>query len=407
MTHELTALPPGSVLVHLGPHKTGSSALQSTLHHQRADLLEHGVLYPGSDLRHYRAEWALTGRQPRGTHRVPPERWDELVEEVRGAAAMRVCISSEGFAAAEPPALEKLVRDLGAHRVHVLMSARRLDRLLPSAWQQRVQGSHERRSYETWLREVLDGAPERGPRRKFWRNHDLEVLLRRWTAALPPERVLVVVVDENDRSAQQRTFEQLLGLPAGFLVPGPRENRSLSYERVELFRRINGVFDEQGWSHQHRLKLVTRGLQRGLVDAEREPSERPVPVLPRWAADRVAELSNARVAAVRSSGAQVIGDLELLRLPPRDSPDDVPEKPDDIPIEVATRAVEELVAAAIRLEATARKQAVREERRALRARGRKPRKRRPAVRTVDSLSSKELLRIVARRQRARLLGRRR
>ncbi|MFP5335958.1 MAG: hypothetical protein ACLGIV_11680 [Actinomycetes bacterium] len=407
MTHELTALPLGSVLVHLGPHKTGSSALQSTLHHQRSALLEHGVLYPGTDQRHYRAEWALTGRQPRGTHRVPPVRWDELVEEVRASSADRVCISSEGFAAAEPSAVEKLVRDLGEDRVHVVLSARRLDRLLPSAWQQRVQGSHERRSYDMWLRKVLDGDPMRGPHRKFWRNHDLEVLLRRWTAALPPERVLVMVVDEDDRSAQLRTFEQLLGLPAGLLVPGPRENRSLSYDRVELLRRINAVFHEHGWSHQHRLKLVTRGLQRGLLGAEREQSERGVPDLPRWAADRVAELSNARVDAVRSSGARVIGDLELLRPPPRDLPDDVPEEPDDIPIEVATRAVEELVAAAVKLEATARKQAVRQERRSRRARRRRPRRRRPAARSVDDLSSKELLRVVARRQRARLLGRRR
>lgn len=407
MTHELTALPPGSVLVHLGPHKTGSSALQSTLHRQRADLLEHGVLYPGTDLRHYRAEWALTGRQPRGTHRVPPERWDELVEEVRSSPVDRVCVSSEGFAAAEPPAVEKLVRDLGADRVHVLMAARRLDRLLPSAWQQRVQGSHERRTYDAWLQEVLDGDPERGPRRKFWRNHDLDVLLRRWTTVLPPERVLVMVVDEDDHSVQLRTFEQLLGLPGGFLVPGPRENRSLTYDRVELFRRINGVFDERGWSHQHRLKLITRGLHTGLLGAAREPSERRVPDLPRWAVERVAELSDARVEAVRGSGARVVGDPEMLRLPPRDFPADVPEEPDDIPIGVVTRAVEELVAAAIRLETTARKQAAREARRSRRARPGKKWGRRPTAPTVDTLSSKELLRVVARRQRDRLLRRRR
>lgn len=395
MSEDLPALPTGSVLVHLGPHKTGSSALQSTLHHQRADLLAHGVLYPGTDQRHYRAEWALTGRQPRGTHRVPAERWDELVEEVRSSSADRVCISSEGFAAADQAAVEKLVGDLGADRVHVLLAARRLDRLLPSAWQQRVQGSHERRTYETWLREVLDGDQERGPRRKFWRNQDLDVMLRRWTAALPPERVLVLVVDEDDRSAQLRTFEQLLGLPTGLLVPGPHENRSLTYDRIELFRQINEVFDERGWSHRHRLKLVTRGLLVGLLGADRETSERRLPDLPRWATGPVAELSDARIDAVRSSGARILGDPDRLRLPHRDFPDDVPEEPEDIPIGVVTRAVEELVAASIRLEQATRKSAARRARRhRRRSRGR--------AATVDSLSSRELLRVVARRQRARL-----
>lgn len=395
MSEDLPALPKGSVLVHLGPHKTGSSALQSTLHHQRAELLAHGVLYPGTDQRHYRAEWALTGRQPRGTHRVPPERWDELVEEVRSSPADRACISSEGFAAADPASVEKLVQDLGADRVHVVMAARRLDTLLPSAWQQRVQGSHERHTYDAWLHEVLHGDPDRGPRRKFWRNHDLDAMLRRWTAALPPERVLVLVVDEDDRSAQLRTFEQLLGLPTGLLVPGPRENRSLTYDRVELFRQVNAVFDERGWSHQHRLKLLTRGLLVGLLRADREPCERRLPELPRWAVARVTELSDARVDAVRSSGARILGEPDRLRLPRRDFPDNVPEEPEDIPIGVVTRGVEELLAASIRLEQAARRSAPR---RAPREGSRNRRQ----VATVDSLSSRELLRAVARRQRARL-----
>ena len=40
-------LPEGAVLLHIGPYKTGSTAIQQALFDQRDVLAEHGVLYPG------------------------------------------------------------------------------------------------------------------------------------------------------------------------------------------------------------------------------------------------------------------------------------------------------------------------------------------------------------------------
>ena len=50
-------IPPGGVLVHLGPFKTGSSASQAALANVRADLPRHGVCYPGRGTRDRRAGW--------------------------------------------------------------------------------------------------------------------------------------------------------------------------------------------------------------------------------------------------------------------------------------------------------------------------------------------------------------
>jgi hypothetical protein len=47
--------------------------------------------------------------------------------------------------------------------------------------------------------------------------------------------------------------------------------------------------------------------------AERSPHDMPVPRLPAWAADRVAELSAARADAVAASGVRVVGDVDSLR----------------------------------------------------------------------------------------------
>lgn len=410
-------LPEGSVLVHVGPYKTGTTAIQASLHHQRSQLLEHGVVYPGTDRRQFRAEWALTGRRPPGATSVEPQRWTDLVDEVRAAAAKRVCISSEGLSSAGPEAVERLVSELGPDRVHVLMVARRLDKLLPSAWQERVKTSKEARTYEQWLHEVLDSDPDEEPVHGFWRNHGLANLIGRWAPPLPADRVHVLVADESDRSQQLRTFERLLGLPEELLEPGPRDNSSLSYERVELYRRLNEVFDARGWSDVHRRKLIHQGLLDGLRTAPSQPTDVPLPRLAPWAAARVAELSDRRVEELRRSGVHVIGDPERLRLPEVEVSEDLGE-PETIAISTVARAVEELVAAALEREQKARESGAERARHRVqeRARARAARQAKRWARqraaleqrvTVDDVSSKQLLRVVARRQRDRLLRRRR
>lgn len=393
-----SALPEGAILVHVGPYKTGTTAIQTTLHGQRAELLEHGVLYPGSDHRQFRAEWALTGRTPHGVAPVSPAHWDELVQEVHGTAAARVCISSEGLASASAEVARRLVGDLGPDRVHVLLVARRLDRLLPSGWQERVKSSQEHRSYDEWLHQVLGEDRSSGPARSFWHNQGLDNLIGRWRAALPADRIWCLVADESDRAQQLRVFERLLGLPENLLVPGPRSNTSLSYDRVEFYRLVNQAFDAHGWDDAHRRKLITRGLLDGLMASPRTPTDVALPPLPRWAARRVAELSDLRVDEVRRSGVNVIGDPELLRLPDAElagaatEGDGSEAGPTSLPIRTAADAVATLVAAALQLERVAARKAAR--------RARRPAGQKQA--SVAELSSRELLGVVARRQRDRL-----
>ena len=130
----------------------------------------------------------------------------------------RVVISSEDFSSARPRHIARLVTDLGPERVHVLIVARRLDKLLPSGWQERVKSVNETRTYDAWLREVLSPERDTSLARTFWYHHGLQVLIERWREVLPPERVLVLVNDESDRGMQARTFEQLLGPSGGSAV---------------------------------------------------------------------------------------------------------------------------------------------------------------------------------------------
>lgn len=389
---EASPLPTGSVLVHIGPYKTGTTAIQTSLHLHRDDMLRHGVLYPGKRHRHFREGWALTGKSPRGVEDVPRAEWEALVKEVDASTATRVCISSEDFARADKNAINELVGAFGDDRVHVLMVVRRLDKLLPSAWQQRVKSSNEFRTYDQWLREVLaEETPTSGPGNVFWGNHGVARVLDRWLTAVPADHVALLMADESDRSQQMRTFERLLDLPDRLLTPGPRDNTSLSLSRIELYRQVNKVFEDRGWDDRHRRRLIHGGLLTGLRNAPSSDSDLAIPPLPKWAAERVADLSDARVHEVLESGAVVIGDPDRLRFDMTEHPEDVGEQPRTIAIETAAMAVETLVDAALKAEKSASVAGARQRRR-----------RKRDLPTLANASGRQLLRELMRRARRRI-----
>ncbi|MEP9362460.1 hypothetical protein ABLE68_05800 [Nocardioides sp. CN2-186] len=382
-------LPDGSVLVHIGPPKTGTTALQASLHLHREELAEHGVLYPGPTHRFARPGWALIGKSPPGIPVVPIAEWDAAAKEIRESGARRACISTESFATLSAAKIQKLVDDLGADRVHMVATVRPLDRLLPSAWQERVKSRREVRTYDQWLHEVLHREKGSEAARTFWRNQGLEGTVNRWCHAIAPEQVTVVVADERDREQLHRTFEQLLGLPEHLLKPGPWKNTSLSYDRVELYRRLNLASSELGLSDAEWRRMMYTGVLPALRKAPAAATDIAIPLLPRWAAEKVAEMSDYRSRAVVESGARVVGDPSRLRFVPDEHEEEIGDQPTMVSIESAARAIEGVVAAALRRE------------KALQARPPRPSPR-PSGPRLASTSSKDLLREIARRQRRRL-----
>jgi hypothetical protein len=383
-------LPDEAILVHIGPYKTGTTAIQSSLHEHRAELAGHGVTYPGRSHRQMRPSWALLGRSRVGEADVPESEWKDLVEEVR-AASGRVVISSEDFASARPKHVRRLVEELGADRVHVLIVARRLDKLLPSAWQERVKSVNETRTYDAWLRAVLSIEREGDAARTFWHNHGLQTLIERWGSVLPPERVLVLVNDEADRELQPRTFEALLGLSDGLLTPGAHINTSFSMERIELCRQVNMAAEARGWVGMRKLNVPRRAMLAGLRAASLADFETLIPPLPAWTGPRLEELSLERARSVAASGVRVIGDPDLLRYSAETGAAELEDPPAVLPIAAAAKAIEHALAGMLK----------REEARS-RRRPAPPPPPIPEVDRLHQLSSRAMLREVARRQVGRL-----
>jgi hypothetical protein len=229
----------------------------------------------------------------------------------------------------------------------VVAVARRLDRLLPSQWQERVK-SHDTITFDEWLRRVLGTDTEDREHRRFWASHDLVAMADRWTPYVGSERFSLVVADEDDRDVVPRAFERMLGLPAGLLVLPPAANASLSANATELVRRVNELFESQGWPDETYHRLVQQGAVQQMTSGPRPASEGAIPPLPGWAAARVAELSDARIEQLRARGVPVIGDLEGLRVPAPQGPvPESPPRPEVVSIDTAVRAMAGLVEATI------------------------------------------------------------
>jgi hypothetical protein len=228
-------------------------------------------------------------------------------------------VSNEDFGRATPEQVARLVEDLGGERVQVVSVVRRLDRYLPSQWQERVKaGDH--RTYDEWLRVVLDtDNPEPDwDRRNVWHSHDVRALVERWLTVVEPERYTVIVSDEADHSVIPRTFEAMLGLPEGFVVPDPsRSNRGLSWAETELIRSVNQLLEERGLSRPQRRRLLSFGVHREMQARPTPPGPKSPP-LPEWAADRLHDLSDQRVKDLHGlgeRGVQIVRDPELMRMP--------------------------------------------------------------------------------------------
>jgi hypothetical protein len=392
VTETLEPLPRGSILLHVGPYKTGSTAIQQSLFDQRAVLAAHGVHYPDKWRRLFREGHSLMQFAPRGLSVPPISVWDDFAAGIR-ARPETVCLSTEDFGRLHrPDRARKIVADLGADRLHVLAVARAYHRLLPSHWQERVKGA-ETLTYDEWLHHVFEGDDSLSAYRSFWTSHDMERMTTQWLEVLPPDRYTVVVSDDSDRLLLSHVFEQLLGLPEGLLAPGGNANASLSANAAEVLRRVNLAFTEHGWPEGDRRALIRKGVARSLQDAGRPGHDQSMPSLPGWVQPAVAERSRARVDAIRSLGIRVVGDPERLLPPAGDPADREVRIPEAVSVEAAAAAVVGALEALFR-----------ERRSGRRADGREtppPAEPRPALSDVDG---RTLVRELGRRARRRLPG---
>lgn len=295
-------LPEAAVLLHVGPPKTGSTAVQGAFRQVKPELARLGVRCPGKERRAKQPLVDLVQGAGGGA-------WAKLVGTVGRRSSDRIWVSNEDFASVGQETADTMVRDLGGERVRVVYVVRPLDKLLPSQWQQRVRRTRNAPSYDEWLREVLGDEPT-AAHQHFWARHDIEAQVAKWSSG-DPSRIHFVVAKEGDHDYLLRVFEDLMAIPTGTLVAEPGANSSLTLSGAELVRELNRLADEYGIDEQKFRQELKPGLSKLIRSMPRDPADDAI-TMPRWAAARVAELDERRATFLRSRAGQLVGDPSSL-----------------------------------------------------------------------------------------------
>ncbi|KQV64864.1 hypothetical protein ASC64_14170 [Nocardioides sp. Root122] len=310
--------------LHVGTAKSGTSFLQDLWWQQHDGLRDRYLLLPGSGRRdHFAAAAVVKGMSDVVATFDDHERdaWRRLVDDTRSWSG-DVLVTNEHFSDTPPEAVAAALADLAgaADEVHVVLTARDLGRVLPSAWQQRVKMG-ARQPYRRFLATVRRGEGDQ----KFWRYQDVPGILALWSAALPADRAHLVVVPPSGAPREELWLRTsaVLGLdPAGLETEARRPNDSLSVVEAELLRRIN-----ERVPRPQRSPALTRHVKGTFVpQALAGSAPREGFALPDRHHGWIRERSEETVAALRASAYDVVGDLDdLLPALPREgrTPDEV------------------------------------------------------------------------------------
>ena len=338
---------PDGVLLHVGVHKTGTTAIQAALADSRQELASRNVRYPGKLQAQHRAALALLGRpwgwNNRGGGVMDREHFDRLAKRTRKAPG-RVVISSEFFCEASSDQADEVFSALGrsgARPVHVVVTLRNLGKLLPSSWQQYLKYGMTT-SYEAWLTGVLatPGSSKMSP--TFWKRHDHGDVIRRWAGAVGPQNLTVMVLEDVPREYMFETFAQFLDVPTHILTSRMEltSNRSMTAAEAEVLVRLNKkVKKSMQWADY--VTLVRRGVALGMVEGREPGPSEPKLHTPDWALDAAQQMGIKSVNTIRESQVNVLGNLDALRTRIASAP--VPDFTDQIPIDAAVTAIESVI----------------------------------------------------------------
>jgi hypothetical protein len=251
-------------------------------------------------------------------------------------------ISSEALSLAREDAIDRMIAELGPDRVHVVGTLRPFARLLSSSWQQYLKYGLAM-PYVEWLENVFANPPECPPSPNFWRRNDHLGVFTRWAERLGPERVTLVVLDAGYRGYLYRTFETLVGLPDGLLVPDPEigaSNRSMTAAEAEMLRLVNerGARD---WDWALYQAGVRRGAVMRMVESRTPGREEPGIVTPQWAVEAAQEFGRRTAEGIEALGIRVYGDLGELGapMPAGEPPTEMPLLPADAAAEAVLGGV--------------------------------------------------------------------
>ncbi len=304
------------VYLHVGFHKTGTTAIQESLFTNSKAIRVSGTTYvrTGKKAAH-RAAWALSGKtwgwKDRGGVKTPISEWQKLLRKIKLRKG-QVVVSSEFFSELSDKHLLKLAADLKGMDVHVIFTIRPFSKMLSSSYQQYLKYGLKA-SYEEWLQDIFAAPNKSKLSPSFWKRHNHAKVIDRWQRTFGSQNIHLIVVNENEPDHLYRSFEEVLKLPKQTLsaVKSVGSNRSLSYAEISLLLAINKAFPANRSWPDYEL-FIRNGAFRYITDQIKLTDQDERLLTPQWALDIAAEFSKESVKEIESLNLNVYGDLQEL-----------------------------------------------------------------------------------------------
>lgn len=221
--------------LHIGAHKTGSSAIQKFLSLNRGKLVRNGYLYPyaGNRHEHHFVPHGIQGRTL--FYSNPDEVTETLVNEISNSKQNNIIISSEDFELLKGDEIKTLKELIPAGLlVKVIYYVRTQDEQLESRYNQRVKTRAIR------LKKTFHDFYRSG---SFPINElDYYSLLLPWKEAFGKENIIVRVYEKEQ--LPNGIFSDFLSavgleLDESYEIPKENINPSLNWDLIEIIRLCN------------------------------------------------------------------------------------------------------------------------------------------------------------------------
>jgi hypothetical protein len=221
------------VILHIGVHKTGSTAIQRTLHRNSASLIKHGFFYGSVDPEHYHHHSLAIGLRKGAENRE----WaitalGSQIDQAAAAHCNTCIISSEMFLG--HPDIPLIRETLSGHEVQVIAYLRRPDEIVASAHNELVRDPNRR-----WARAIGEPPYPYDPSYKW--------ALLNWIAAFSQSELMLAPFDRDQWYDEDLVsdFLRMIGLKNELLLERDlsdlEANFSLPTSLIEVVRMANTV----------------------------------------------------------------------------------------------------------------------------------------------------------------------
>ena len=221
--------------IHIGPHKTGTTALQTAFAVGSGKLRKAGVVYPRSNWLYpaqHRLAFALKDQRIPGTNDHPDREREvhDLMAAIAASKCQKAFLSSEEFFACPPSAIAWLRHRLDLDHVEILTFLRRPDTFLVSSYGQKMRqpGNGFDAPIQRFVRNPRQIAPE----------IDYRTCVQAWADAFGDDRVLLKTYEAG---RPLMAALQQLGLSPDFLPDDPTVNKSPPGPVIETMRHAKAI----------------------------------------------------------------------------------------------------------------------------------------------------------------------